>query len=100
MKKIALILSFGVILLGANGCMTESVVEHARGHPELAAWFWTTEVPAHPQRHPADYFLLPLTIPADAATAPLLITGYFAQDLSGTDHVPPVWAAMTTRAPF
>ena len=56
------------MLLGTNGCMTYSAVQDAKGHPEKAVWGNPGD---NYKQTSAYYFLLPITIPLDLATAPV-----------------------------
>lgn len=92
-------ISIGLVIC-SNGCMTQSVIKHAEGHPEEADWFWTTDAPQNPKPHPEDYVLLPLTVPADVATAPFIFVFYCGEDLIGVPDIYPLEATINTRGPF
>jgi hypothetical protein len=68
------------LLVGSNGCMTQSAIKYAKGHPEKA-WinnsFGYANLPTDPKSkpHPAYYVLLPLSAPADVATSPFQLIG-------------------------
>lgn len=64
------------LLVFAGGCMTGNAVAHAKG--EERTWLGTRVVtrdgrPPDGKPHPGYYWLLPVTIPADVATAPIQI---------------------------
>ena len=73
------------LLVSLNGCMTDSAIQEAEGHPELARSDWSqfgrpaTPSPSQPppKPHPAYYALLPLTIPADIALYPVQAFAWF-----------------------
>ena len=82
------------LLVGSNGCMTQSAVQYGRGHPEKA---WVnnefgyggysdpnlgyTDPPLKSEPQPGYYVLLPLTIPADVVTSPFQLIGLGFFDL-------------------
>src|SRR5215469_2763770 len=63
------------LLIGSNGCMTQSAIQYAKGHPEKA-WrnngfgYSDTDAKPNPNPRPYYYILLPLSAPADVVTAP------------------------------
>jgi hypothetical protein len=103
------------LLIGANGCLTQSAIEYAGGHPGQA-WLnndfgnsvlpiaplsppgliWTNNglgfsyPPENPQAkpQPAYYLLLPLSVPADIATVPFQIIGLAVYQLEFSGEIP------------
>lgn len=70
-----------VFLAETNGCMTQSTIKYAKGHPDKA-WinnnFNRTYSAPDPnaEPHPSYYALLPLAVPADIVTSPFQLIGY------------------------
>jgi hypothetical protein len=104
------------LIIGANGCLTQSAIENARGHPDQA-WInngfgcnnglpiapaplpdqtWTNNglgygySPGNPKAkpHPAYYLLLPLSVPADIATSPFQLIGFVAYQFEFNPMIP------------
>ena len=69
------------LLIGSNGCMTQSTIQYAKGHPEKA-WinngfgYGFSAPNPKPESHPSYYILLPLSAPADVATSPFQLLGF------------------------
>ena len=72
MKNLVLLCA-GALLLSSSGCMTGTVIHDARNPKPTDAAPW------------ANYFLLPITIPADIASSPVQVPAYFAARRG--DHV-------------
>jgi hypothetical protein len=87
-KGLVGIMLFG-LLVGSNGCMTQSTIQNARGHPEKA-WIRSdpNTIPDPTQPKPAYYALVPLTVPADIITSPvqLVAFGFYAAAMSNFGH--------------
>jgi hypothetical protein len=80
------------LIIGANGCMTQSAVKYGNGHPDKA-WinnkFDTAYLAPDPNTkpHPAYYALIPLSFPADVATSPFqLIVAVIDSFLAGVGN--------------
>jgi len=69
-SKSVTVFSLLALLLASNGCMTWSAIQDAQGHATKAVWK-TSDSKSDDKSHPGYYFLLPLTIPADIAIAPV-----------------------------
>lgn len=87
-SKISIGLALLVLLVGSNGCMTQSAIQYGMGHPENA-WmdnkFDSISLRPDPDAkpHAVYYFLVPVTIPADVVTLPFqLITLYLNATIS------------------
>ena len=107
------------LLIGANGCLTQSAIQYARGRPG-EAWVnddfgnralplepvdmaWTTNgfefggspgnPPAKPQ--PTYYLLLPVSVPADIATLPFQIIGLAVYQFEFDGEIPATAASST-----
>ncbi len=65
------------LVIGSNGCLTQSTIKYAEGNPTYA-WIGAPSGDVAPDNtpKPAYYALLPLTIPADIVTAPIQVVGY------------------------
>jgi hypothetical protein len=61
------------LLVSSNGCMTYDAIQHAKGQPAPYFAFGNDDVQKNidGKPHPAYYAWLPLSIPADIATAPI-----------------------------
>jgi hypothetical protein len=78
-----MLIGLGVLalLLSLNGCMTQSVIQYGKGHPEKAwinndeMWYDKTNF-TNPTPHAGYYFLVPLTAPADVVTSPFQLMWY------------------------
>ena len=66
------------LLVSANGCMSYSAVQRAKGQHNVV----TGHSPTEP--HQSYYALLPLTVPADVATSPFQLIIYVAFHSSST----------------
>jgi hypothetical protein len=80
-SKTLIRLTLLALLISSNGCMTQSSIKYAEGHPEKAwmnNYFDNAAPPPDPKSKPhiSYYFLLPLSAPADIATSPLQLIGY------------------------
>jgi hypothetical protein len=74
MKTIVSVLLI-VLLISSNGCMTNNVIQDARGHETKALWlnnhtYDPNKVDSN-KSEPAYYLLVPLTFPADVVISPV-----------------------------
>lgn len=60
-----------VLLVSLDGCMTYSAAQEAKGRHDKAHWIGQSSFDHDDTNHPSYYLLMPLTVPADVATAPL-----------------------------
>lgn len=61
-------------LIGLNGCMTSTALHRAKGQKTYLPGMdveMDHSFQADGKPHPGYYYLLPLTVPADVATAPI-----------------------------
>lgn len=89
LKTLISLALFG-LLVGSNGCATQSAIQYAKGQPDKA---WVNNLFGYgdmgpppeyappgpkpkPQPHPAYYCLLPLSVPIDVATSPFQLLWY------------------------
>lgn len=69
------------LLIGANGCLTQSAIQYGKGHPDRA-WIhneyglWPVEPDTNSVPHAAYYILTPACVPADVATSPFQLIWY------------------------
>jgi hypothetical protein len=86
--KTLMSLALLALLVGSNGCVTQSAIQYAKGQREKA-WvnnmfgYGDTGPPPEyappgpkPKPHPAYYCLLPLSVPTDVATSPFQLLWY------------------------
>src|SRR5712671_2691404 len=87
MKAFALLLV--VLVLPLSGCMTATVISNAQHPKESDSAPW------------ANYLLLPVTIPADVATAPIQLIAFVSYARGERLHVPvvPISEASTANPP-
>ena len=77
------------LLIGSNGCMTQSAIQYAKGQPDQA-WinnnfgYYGTEPDPNSTPHAGYYILVPLAAPVDVVTSPFqLIDLGFCAFLTG-----------------
>jgi hypothetical protein len=87
-SKLLVGLTLSALLVGSNGCMTQSAIQYGKGTPS-GAWMnyvtgWPNQI-ADTKPKPLYYFLIPVTFPADVVTSPVQIIGFpfvYAADMS------------------
>jgi hypothetical protein len=69
------------LLLGSNGCMTQSAIQYGKGHPEKA-WInnefgmFDDKTNTNSIPHAGYYILVPVSAPADVVTSPFQLMWY------------------------
>jgi hypothetical protein len=60
------------LLLVSNGCVTQSTIKYAEGHPDQAT-LCQQSPPEHPEPQPGYYALLPVAVPIDIVLSPAYV---------------------------
>ena len=67
--KIIIGFLFGALFVSSNGCMTYTAIQESEGHQSKVRWI--SKKQSDDKCHPGWYFLVPITVPSDIATAPI-----------------------------